>query len=785
VKFLALPIFMVLFAGSAGGQPPRALFEDSLSQLGSGYFRQAEEGLRTCLQGSAESSWSPVEEAAALKWLAQALAAQGRDKYVEAVEHLKKAQELLVGLNKESFPGAAAEQGRIFLVEAQLLCLDAVRELRQLRLAGVEEKKLFEFLQKCIAPASEALDQAKKLYPPDLLADVYLAEADLANLTLSLNRLFLQKRDLTDSYQKLRERYQAAVEIEKQRGQEVRSDVLASAWIGIGTAFREEAGLKPNGDRIYQLEQAIEAFSNALETDTPHSELILTATIGKARSLLDACLDTPMPEELANRLETMLLSAADAFEVMRAHQAGGGLLQDASSFFSSRTIACETLLILYEKTNQPEKMLLAVERMKARSFRDILRAEEVKLDGFDSSLDIQKIAEQLKNQNAGLVEFFYGPEQAWVFWVPPDGRVAVRKLGMTGQELTQKISMVMAGFSDPMVLRLHVRRLRRGTHHPAVAKAYVAANELYHELLEPVEAKMQAGGLDMLYIVPHHSMHYLPFQALVVNRNEEDLFLSEFYIQKGRALAYLPSCATLQDLGGELPAGNALVFARSDFTGQRPFYPSDLPNAVPEAKMAAAALGVVPFLENEATEEKVWSVRDPCSVLYFATHGDLKSERPLDSSLLLAETAGQEGSHYDGFLTVREILGELRGKLKSELVVMSACFTNRGEPNPLSGDDLSNLSRAFLIAGARSVLATQWAASDDTFPVIMSFFLDGLISSDNPKTGKALALNEAVQKFLAQENLGVYRHPLFWAPVVLLGDGYSGISLKHLAKENF
>ncbi len=747
----------------------------SVAQLNAGDFRRAEAGFRACLL-VARDVGNPEVEAVALKWLAQSLAAQSREQHPEAFQCLETAEASLAGLDASVYPEASFERGRVSLVKAQLLSLDLLRELRQSRLAGIERDSFFKILQNSMAPAEEALRRSEKFYPPELMADVYLVNSDVAHLRLNVSRLYFPSRDLAGMYETVRAGYQRAVERELSRGEDARSDVVASGWIGVGSAFREEAGLIGGCERSRDLlEKAAVAFSKALDATPQHRELMLTAAMGRARSVLDLHEGRSLSTQVEQELETLLLRAADGYEEMRASQLTGATLQGAASFFSSRTVAYETLLLLYEKMECPEKMLQAVERMKARSFSDLLSVHDEK--EAVRPLDIKKTAARLKEQNAGLVEFFYGPENVWVFWVSPDGRVTVRKLGMTGQELTQKISKMLRGFSRRMKL-LESRGLESGVARPDVADAYAVAAELYRELMEPIEEEIERDGLDLLYIVPHHAMHYLPFQALVTNINKDRLVQSRFYVQTGRALAYLPSAGTLLDIGAALQKGEALIFARSDFTHQKPRYPNDLSNTVPEAEMVAKLLGTTPFLEGNATEETLRKNTGEHSVLYFATHGDLKRRSPLDTALLLAETDGGCRPDCDGLLTVREILNELRGHLKNELTVMSACDTNRGETNPLSGDDISTLSRAFLIAGSRSVLATQWEASDYTFPKIMATFLEALTGTDGSQRRKAEALSLAMRTFLNEndvENSRKLRHPLFWAPVVLLGDGYSGI----------
>jgi CHAT domain-containing protein len=63
-------------------------------------------------------------------------------------------------------------------------------------------------------------------------------------------------------------------------------------------------------------------------------------------------------------------------------------------------------------------------------------------------------------------------------------------------------------------------------------------------------------------------------------------------------------------------------------------------------------------------------------------------------------------------------------KLNVDLLVLSACNTNRGESKIQPGDDIAALSNAFFVAGAKNIIATQWPASDSTFPQIMTLLLE-------------------------------------------------------------
>jgi CHAT domain-containing protein len=79
------------------------------------------------------------------------------------------------------------------------------------------------------------------------------------------------------------------------------------------------------------------------------------------------------------------------------------------------------------------------------------------------------------------------------------------------------------------------------------------------------------------------------------------------------------------------------------------------------------------------------------------------------------------------------------------------------------GDDLVGLSRAFIHAGAPSVVASLWRVSDESTVELMRVFYRNLKNN--------MSKSEALQK--AQLDLmksGISSHPYFWAPFILLGD---------------
>jgi CHAT domain-containing protein len=141
--------------------------------------------------------------------------------------------------------------------------------------------------------------------------------------------------------------------------------------------------------------------------------------------------------------------------------------------------------------------------------------------------------------------------------------------------------------------------------------------------------------------------------------------------------------------------------------------------------------------------------------IHFATHSLIDEQNPDRSAVVLSLTGND---NEDGFLRVTEI-ADL--DLNSDLVVLSACETGRGQL--LSGEGIIGLSRSFVIAGARSVVVSQWAVSDISTAQLMKDFYQQLVNG----AAKPAALREAKLRML--NGGSETRHPYYWAPFVIIG----------------
>jgi CHAT domain-containing protein len=143
------------------------------------------------------------------------------------------------------------------------------------------------------------------------------------------------------------------------------------------------------------------------------------------------------------------------------------------------------------------------------------------------------------------------------------------------------------------------------------------------------------------------------------------------------------------------------------------------------------------------------------------------------------------GAVEDCLLTALEAADlDLRG---TELVTLSACQT--GEGRPAGGEGVLGLQRAFQVAGARSVVASQWKASDALTGLLMREFYKRLW--DSKPMARAKALQEAQLWMLKMPEQDLWREiakwkgdrgstdpkddggplpPFFWAAFTLAGD---------------
>lgn len=145
-------------------------------------------------------------------------------------------------------------------------------------------------------------------------------------------------------------------------------------------------------------------------------------------------------------------------------------------------------------------------------------------------------------------------------------------------------------------------------------------------------------------------------------------------------------------------------------------------------------------------------------IVHFATHGVVNHEHPELSGIILS-MVNEQGGPENGVLQLHDIY---HLNLSAELVVLSACDTGLGKD--VRGEGLVGLTRGFLYAGARSVVASLWKVEDSATAELMGhFYREMLVEGASP----AAALRAAKVAMWRQRR---WSAPRYWAAFVLQGD---------------
>jgi CHAT domain-containing protein len=315
-----------------------------------------------------------------------------------------------------------------------------------------------------------------------------------------------------------------------------------------------------------------------------------------------------------------------------------------------------------------------------------------------------------------------------------------------------------------MKLPVNTDELRRKVNefHSALAERHPDYNslgrELYRLLIEPAVNELQ--DITTVCIIPDAFLWTLPFQALTTRHSN--------YLIQEYSLFYAPSLSVLKEMAlrrqqqsskeSLIAFGNPVIERSKEL--KQDLHP--LPEA--EAEVAAVAAAVRTSMKRvlvgrEADEKSFKVLATQYATIHLATHGLLDNRDPLNSYLLLTKT--DEETENDGLLQAREIINM---HLDADLAVLSACETGNGRISP--GEGVIGMSWAFFVAGARSVVVSQWRVNSASTSQLMKNFYQAMARQENQESrNKSQALREASLRLLKDRR---YRHPFYWAGFVLV-----------------
>ena len=275
---------------------------------------------------------------------------------------------------------------------------------------------------------------------------------------------------------------------------------------------------------------------------------------------------------------------------------------------------------------------------------------------------------------------------------------------------------------------------------------------LYNYIIAPVADLVQG---DELIVVPDGPLWLAPYAALL-DRNSK--YLCESFrirlIPSLTSLKMIADCSSeYHSRSGALLVGDPYVGDITNSTGKKIL--EQLPFAKKEVEMIGQILKVTPLTREKATKDEVLKGLRSVALVHIAAHGRMET-----GEIALTPNPRRQSripKEEDFLLTMADVMSV---RLRARLVVLSCCHSGRGEINP---EGVVGIARAFMGAGARSVLVSLWAIDDEaTMEFMRSFYhhlLEGRSASES--------LNQAMKCLRESDE---YSDVKYWAPFVLVGD---------------
>jgi len=410
-----------------------------------------------------------------------------------------------------------------------------------------------------------------------------------------------------------------------------------------------------------------------------------------------------------------------------------------------------------------------------------------------------------------LLEYILGDEKSYLW--------AVSSTSIESFELPNRSAMETAAreIYSCMVARQPVP----GEAEPDRQSRFAKADALYAQrsadlsriLLGPVSAQL---GNKRILIVADGALQYVSFEALpdlsrrpVTVENTDNKDLAPLVLN--HEIVYLPSASALIALRHERASqppiaglvavladpvferddprikGLAAPIANGDPTGQSSSLQEALrdgsrsgalrlPYTLREANEIAALVPsgsrmiATGFNANRATATS--PQLGQYQIVHFATHGIANDKHPELSGIVLS-LFDEQGRPEEGFLQLHDIYNL---NLSATLIVLSACDTGLGKD--VNGEGLVGITRGFMYAGSKSVLASLWKVDDRATAELMSRFYRKMLKDGEPP---AAALRAAKIEMSKQEQWGP---PYYWAAFVLQGDYAQAIAVPHTTQNS-
>jgi CHAT domain-containing protein len=394
---------------------------------------------------------------------------------------------------------------------------------------------------------------------------------------------------------------------------------------------------------------------------------------------------------------------------------------------------------------------------------DLVRMEAAAIPGSEPlPADLLKRTQKALGPDAALLSFELGDPTSWLWALDRQG------LALYVLPPRRKIEDLVQAARDA---------IRDGS-----ANAVPAGAALYRALFGPLAPRFRAKTRWLL--APDQTLFDIPFAALPESTRPRTVYVAE-----KRVTEVIPGAGFWLDSAARwsAPADSGLFVGVGDpiYNLADPRLPESLrpaaawsPLSLFRGRPAASPGLVMPRLVASASEldacARAWGgarvllegreaasqqvsdqlKRNPV-VAHFATHVLESSGKPSYVLIALSLTGGGESQ----VLGTQEIA---HWRIHTELVVLSGCHSAAGDKLP--GTGLLGLTRAWLAAGARTVVASRWSTPDDDGALFAAMYRR---LRSQPRRDAAEALRTAQLEMI--RSAGWRSSPRYWGAYFAIG----------------
>jgi CHAT domain-containing protein/tetratricopeptide (TPR) repeat protein len=350
---------------------------------------------------------------------------------------------------------------------------------------------------------------------------------------------------------------------------------------------------------------------------------------------------------------------------------------------------------------------------------------------YKQGLSIPSISEirQDLEDNEVIVSYAVGDSLSYALLVTKEA-IKLQKMAVSTPELTHSIAAFQKQLETPFDKQSDI-------------VAYQNNAKSLYDILFPFENKEELLFDKRIFIIPDGSLHFLPFEALVVSK--KDPLSNSYFITKSE-ISYKYSLSVENQLQLLRPPEQKSIVGIIPSTF-KDNYQEPLLQSTNELEQMEFFLQNEVLIEQAASKEAFVKAFDDNAIIHISTHGGVSTEGPwlalYDERLFLSELY---------FL-----------KNQKDLVVLNACKTLSGEFQ--KGEGVFNLMRGFTNAGAKSVVGSLWDINEKSSLEITTQFYRNLKQGNR----KSEALQKAKLSYLKAHANTSEASPYYWSAITLVG----------------